>query len=169
MGAGLLPSKFWAADERGNRGGVEFAFMSELQTYSVTDLKTYRFEELQSYRLTDFQSYRATDLQTYRATELQSYRLTGARLRMKKWHCNMHRGRRRLFCGWELEWSTKARICRRYRNILERRRSAGRHWLIWKWWERVFEDSNWERCRLFCAFGENVLVRMFGGFRGWKT
>ena len=65
MGAGLLPSKFWAADERGNRGGVEFAFMSELQTYRVTDLQTFRVTELQTYRLTELQSYRATDLQEH--------------------------------------------------------------------------------------------------------
>ena len=30
----------------------------------------------------------------------------------------------------------------------------------------MFEDSNRERCQLFCAFGENVLVRMFGGLGG---
>ena len=65
MGAGLLPSKFWAADERGNRGGVEFAFMSELQTYRVTELQIFRATEVQTYRATELQHYKLTDLQEH--------------------------------------------------------------------------------------------------------
>ena len=76
MGNGLLPNTFWAADGRGNRGGVEFAFMSELQTYRVTALQTYRLTDLKSYGVTDLQTFRVTELQTYRLTELQSYRAT---------------------------------------------------------------------------------------------
>jgi len=78
MGSGLLPNKFWAADGKGNREGVEFAFMR------LTDLQTFRLTELQTYRVTELQSCRFTDLQSYRVTELQNYKLTGARLRMKK-------------------------------------------------------------------------------------